>query len=260
MNNQGQQQSISVNTSETHFENLEDSLMCPLCIDPYDMNLEAFMQAQARRAQASPPGHLASALHRLPLLSPESSLPVSCSTCWYTFCNACLHRLSTRPGGMKCPICPNQNISAAEPPVNLPLVHLFRLIKPIVEAPRAPLMEATALIPLIEAAAAAGVAQAVTPEKNKEKTVIKAKKSVQKKKAGTKQYVGTYTIQAIVERRVTNGKTHYRVRWEGYDEQDDTWESWTNLKHLDAVFLQQMKALDDAAVAPRTVSVDSAWV
>lgn len=227
-------------TNESTSDLLEDSLTCPLCIEMFDTNLETYSQAQTRQPQR--------AVARRPLLSPESRLPVSCTSCWYTFCNACLHRLMYRPGGIKCPICPQTGLSVAAPSVNIPLVHLLRLIRPMVETPSTD---------------QASNVKVVTPTKKKATTVTKAKKTRIKTKTVSKTkeerlssiQVGeygllsrnVYRVQAIVGRRSCKSEKWYKIRWEGYSEEHDTWESWKNLKHLDIEFRKQMEHLDEQA-------------
>jgi hypothetical protein len=106
------------------------------------------------------------------------------------------------------------------------------------------------------------VVRTVTPTKEKAKTPTKAKKTTAKKAmqkrdnhsalnataAECKHFGnGVYQVQAIVGRRSSPGNKWYKVRWAGYSEEDDTWEHWKSLKHLDDVFLQQMRLLDEQA-------------
>ena len=49
---------------------------------------------------------------------------------------------------------------------------------------------------------------------------------------GTKDVHATeieYNVEKIIDKRVRNGITGYRVRWAGYDESEDTWELTRNL-------------------------------
>lgn len=234
-------QSIPSRTSELASTSsdiiFEDSLTCPLCLEMFDTSLEAFTQAKARQSERTSA--------RKPLLASTSRLPVSCTSCFYTFCNACLHRLMYRFGGVKCPICPHTVMNAAAPPVNIPLVRLLRSIKPMVETPPA----AHAGIP----------ANAVTPVKHKTKTPTKAKHTKTKTASKAKQerapssVVGeygllkddVYQVEAIVGRRSYNRQRWYKVRWVGFSEMHDTWELWKNLKHLEATFHQQMQQFDE---------------
>lgn len=244
---------VSIYANEETIEHMEDSLLCPVCIESYHMELETFLRAKAARARNP------NVENHAPLLAADSRLPVSCPSCSYTFCNACLHRHTFRPGGMKCPVCFRTDMSVAAPPVNQPLVQAFRLIQPIVSAPRTALIEDFEQLEdfqdleqleeppsLAHAVPVVRAVQVVTPDTKR--TAAKAKKSVKKPAVKTKKYVGTFTIQAIVGRRVSNGKKHYRVRWEGYGEADDTWEPWSNLKHLDGVLIHQIQALDEQAI------------
>lgn len=44
-----------------------------------------------------------------------------------------------------------------------------------------------------------------------------------------------YTVEKILNKRIINGKPQYYVKWEGYQESDNTWEPLVNLesvKHL----------------------------
>lgn len=41
-----------------------------------------------------------------------------------------------------------------------------------------------------------------------------------------------YNVEKIVEKKRINGKVLYFVKWEGYSEEDNTWEPASNLKHL----------------------------
>eukprot|EP01046_Picozoa_sp_COSAG06_P087512 COSAG06_NODE_34006_length_481_cov_0.764398_1_plen_122_part_01 len=41
---------------------------------------------------------------------------------------------------------------------------------------------------------------------------------------------GSYSVQRVVDKRTEGGKVEYRVRWEGYESEDDTWEEVGNLE------------------------------
>ena len=38
-----------------------------------------------------------------------------------------------------------------------------------------------------------------------------------------------YDVERIIDSRKRRGKVEYRIRWEGYEEQDDTWETFEQL-------------------------------
>ena len=40
---------------------------------------------------------------------------------------------------------------------------------------------------------------------------------------------GEYKVEAILQKRRQAGKTQYLIKWEGYDESDNTWEPIENL-------------------------------
>ncbi|CCX06634.1 Similar to Probable chromo domain-containing protein LHP1; acc. no. Q339W7 [Pyronema omphalodes CBS 100304] len=49
------------------------------------------------------------------------------------------------------------------------------------------------------------------------------------KKASNKQRAGFYDVEKVVGSRILDGKQQYLVKWEGYEEKDNTWESLENL-------------------------------
>jgi hypothetical protein len=42
-----------------------------------------------------------------------------------------------------------------------------------------------------------------------------------------------YLVDRILEARGTHSNRQYRIRWVGYSEENDTWESEKNLEHLE---------------------------
>ncbi len=42
-----------------------------------------------------------------------------------------------------------------------------------------------------------------------------------------------YDVEKIVNKKIVNGKLFYFVKWEGYSDEDNTWEPAKNLSHLD---------------------------
>lgn len=201
----------------------DDPWACPLCLEQFDTNLETFVHAQARRTQYS--------ISRRPLLPDENRLPVSCAYCGYTFCNTCLHRLMYRRGGFKCPICPYTGMTVVEPPVNVSLVrHLLS-------------SKASHLVGDESTAQASDGASQVN--KNPKKTKMEASKKDKKKTAQEAEKTKTtFEVHSIVGVRIHCRRKEYRVHWLGYSEEEDTWECWSQLKHLDISFRRQMKQLD----------------
>lgn len=38
-----------------------------------------------------------------------------------------------------------------------------------------------------------------------------------------------YQVKAIIGQRINEGILQYKIRWEGYDQNDDTWEDFSSL-------------------------------
>jgi len=65
-----------------------------------------------------------------------------------------------------------------------------------------------------------------------------------------------HVIERIVERRVRDGRTQYRVRWSGYDVADDTWETEDAVSDtlaLDAFEASEASARAAEVAPPRDV-------
>jgi hypothetical protein len=56
-------------------------------------------------------------------------------------------------------------------------------------------------------------------------------------------------VDKIVGKRVKNGRTEYRVRWEGFTEADDTWEPLTNLETVEDLVCKFERGLSTGCVA-----------
>jgi hypothetical protein len=41
-----------------------------------------------------------------------------------------------------------------------------------------------------------------------------------------------YYVEKILDKKYVDGKTYYLVKWEGYPEDESTWEPYKNLAHL----------------------------
>jgi hypothetical protein len=41
-----------------------------------------------------------------------------------------------------------------------------------------------------------------------------------------------YVVEKIVGKRISDDQIEYRVKWEGYSEEENTWEPYESLKHL----------------------------
>ncbi|BFF97085.1 chromobox protein homolog 1-like [Drosophila madeirensis] len=60
-----------------------------------------------------------------------------------------------------------------------------------------------------------------------------------------------YIVERIIDRRTVNGKREYYLKWEGYDDEDNTWEPVENLQHClemlaecDASLERRMRAMN----------------
>jgi hypothetical protein len=61
-----------------------------------------------------------------------------------------------------------------------------------------------------------------------------------------------YLVNRILETRGTHNNRQYRIRWVGYSEENDIWESEKNLEHLE-LFQEFKDAEADASHAKRTI-------
>lgn len=50
----------------------------------------------------------------------------------------------------------------------------------------------------------------------------------------------TFQVEKIVGYRVQDGKELYRVRWAGFNEEDDTWEPYENLNDACRLMIKDM--------------------
>jgi hypothetical protein len=50
------------------------------------------------------------------------------------------------------------------------------------------------------------------------------------------------SVCACDDTEIPKTKWQFRVRWKGYDESEDTWNSWDSLKHVEALHIYLCKA------------------
>jgi len=57
----------------------------------------------------------------------------------------------------------------------------------------------------------------------------------------SEEYVVESILDDTIDKNVPKRHWQFRVRWKGYDEDEDTWNSWDSLKHVEAlhIYLRQ---------------------
>lgn len=67
-----------------------------------------------------------------------------------------------------------------------------------------------------------------------------------------------FTVEKIVDSRTSKGKKEYLIKWEGFDDKDNTWEAAKNIlcKELIDEFEKNKKQKTSKKVKPSTISIE----
>eukprot|EP01016_Furgasonia_blochmanni_P001007 TRINITY_DN10349_c0_g3_i1.p1 TRINITY_DN10349_c0_g3~~TRINITY_DN10349_c0_g3_i1.p1 ORF type:complete len:264 (-),score=54.51 TRINITY_DN10349_c0_g3_i1:270-1061(-) len=63
-----------------------------------------------------------------------------------------------------------------------------------------------------------------------------------------------YRVEKIVGKKMIGRKPYYQVKWENYDSDQNTWEPYQNLKHLQSMIDQYEEAEKNPKIAHKTIS------
>ena len=58
----------------------------------------------------------------------------------------------------------------------------------------------------------------------------------------SEEYVVESILDDTIDQKIPKKQWQFRVRWKGYDEEEDTWNSWDSLKHVEAMHVYLRKA------------------
>ena len=58
----------------------------------------------------------------------------------------------------------------------------------------------------------------------------------------SEEYVVESILDDTIDKKISKRHWRFRVRWKGYDEDEDTWNYWDSLKHVEALHIYLRKA------------------